>query len=69
MSAARSFKALVIIITWFDLEIIKYDAVNTFINAPLNKVIYIRISPRYYEKRKVLFLYKTLYNLKKILVL
>ena len=63
--ARKSFKALVIIMTCFDLEIIQYNAVNAFVNAPLDKVIYIRIPPEYCERGIVLFLHKALYGSRK----
>ena len=63
--AGRSFKALVVTATRFDLEMIQYDAVNTFVNAPLDKVIYIRMPPGHRERGMVLLLHKALYGLRK----
>ena len=57
---------LIAIVTRFDLKMLQYNAVNIFINIPLNKTIYIKIPIRYKEKRKILHLYKVLYELKKL---
>ena len=43
MLAGKSFKVLLVIIVKFDLELHQYDAVNTFIYAKLNEVVYIKI--------------------------
>ena len=61
----RSFKILMAIATRFDLKMLQYDAVNAFVNTPLNKTIYIKMPMGYKEKRKILHLYKVLYGLKK----
>ena len=65
----RSFKILIVIFIRFNFEILEYNAVNIFINAPLNKTIHIRIPIGYKEKEKVLYLYKALYGLRKSLLL
>ena len=54
------------IATRFNLKILQYNAVNVFVNTPLNKIIYIRILMGYQEKGKILYLYKILYGLKKL---
>ena len=40
--ASMTFQALMNIITKFDLKIIQMNAVNTFMNYQLNKMIYMR---------------------------
>ena len=37
-----AFRALMAITTKFDLEIIQMDAINTFVNYKLDKVVYIK---------------------------
>ena len=63
--AGRSFKALLAIATRFDLELIQYDAVNAFVHAKLDEVVYMRMPPGYGEKGKILTLHKALYGLRK----
>ena len=63
--AGRSIKMLIAIATYFDLEMVQYDAVNAFVNAPLDKVVYMRMPPGYREQGMVLFLHKALYGLRK----
>ena len=62
----KSFKMLMAIATRFDLKILQYDAINAFINTPLNETIYIRMPMGYKEKGKVLYLHKALYGLRKL---
>ena len=45
--AGKSFKALLAITAKFDLKLHQYNAVNAFIHAKLNKVVYIKIPPGY----------------------
>jgi hypothetical protein len=45
--AACSFRILMAIIAYFDLELKQYDAVNAFIYAPLDKEVFIRMPPSY----------------------
>ena len=47
----------------FDLETLQIDAVNAFVHADLDKVVYIRLPPGYTEPGKVLRLNKALYSL------
>jgi hypothetical protein len=62
----RSFRALIAIAARFDLELKQYDAVNAFINASLDDVVYIRMPPgKRSDGRKVLLLKKALYGLRK----
>ena len=63
--AGRSFKALLAIAAKFDLELHQYDAVNAFVHAKLDEVVYMRMPPGYQEKGMVLILHKALYGLRK----
>ena len=47
----------------FGLELKQYDAVNAFVNADLDKEMYIRMAPGYCEPRKIYLLNKALYGL------
>ena len=49
----------------FDLETIQIDTVNAFVYYDLNKVVYIKLPPRFNngKKDKVLRLRKALYRL------
>jgi Reverse transcriptase (RNA-dependent DNA polymerase) len=38
--AAKTFRTLMAIAAYFDLEAIQLDAVNAFLNSPLDKTIY-----------------------------
>ena len=40
--AARVFKALMAIATYFDLDIEQFDAINAFCNAYNDKLVYVR---------------------------
>jgi hypothetical protein len=64
--AGRSFRALIAIATRFDLEMKQYDAVNAFVNASIDEVIYMRMPPgRRGAGDKILLLKKALYGLRK----
>jgi hypothetical protein len=56
---------LLALIAAFDLETLQYDAINAFLNSPLNKNIYVSYPPGYYKKNKALKLYKALYGLRR----
>ena len=43
--AGRSFRALIAIAARFDLELKQFDAVNAFVNADLDEVVYMRFHP------------------------
>ena len=64
--ARRNFKILMAIATRFNLKMLEYNAVNAFVNTPLNKTIYIKIPMGHKKKRKILHLHKALYGLKKL---
>ena len=44
---------------------IQYDAVNAFVHARLDEIVYMRMPPGYEEKGFVLLLQKALYELRK----
>jgi hypothetical protein len=48
----------------FDLELIQYDVVNTFVNADLPFEVYIKLPPGYRKGGVVLRLRKALYGLR-----
>ncbi|KAF6518369.1 hypothetical protein HZS61_002447 [Fusarium oxysporum f. sp. conglutinans] len=62
--AGRSFRTLMAIAARFDLELIQYDAVNAFVNAKLDKPVFMRMPPGYRKPRTVLMLQKALYGLR-----
>lgn len=62
--AARSFRTMMAIAARFDLELVQYDAVNTFVNASLEDTIYMRMPTGYRFPGKILRLKKALYGLR-----
>jgi hypothetical protein len=62
--AGRSFRTLMAIAARFDLELIQYDAVNAFVNARLDKDIFMRMPPGYRKPGMILMLQKALYGLR-----
>jgi hypothetical protein len=62
--AGRSFRTLMAIAARFDLELIQYDAVNAFVNARLDKDIFMRMPPGYRKPGTILMLQKALYGLR-----
>lgn len=62
--AGRSFRTLMAIAARFDLEMIQYDAVNAFVNAKLEKDVFMRMPPGYRKFGKILELQKALYGLR-----
>lgn len=62
--AGRSFRTLMAIAARFDLEMIQYDAVNAFVNAKLNKDVFMRMPPGYRKFGTILALQKALYGLR-----
>ena len=62
--AGRSFRALIAIAARFDLRLIQYDAVNAFVNAPLDTDVFIRMPPGYRRPGTILKLQKALYRLR-----
>ena len=53
----------------FDLELIQYDAVNAFVNAKIDKDVYIRLPPSYKKAATLTKLNKALYRLRESLLL
>lgn len=62
--AGRSFRTLMAIAARFDLELIQYDAVNAFVNARLEKDVFMRMPPGYRKPGTILKLRKALYGLR-----
>lgn len=62
--AGRSFRTVMAIAARFNLELIQYDAVNAFVNATLEKEVYMRMPPGYRKPGHVLLLRKALYGLR-----
>ena len=53
----------------FNLELIQYNAVNAFVNAELDKDVFIKMPLRHKRTRTILKLNKALYSLRKSLLL
>ena len=47
----------------FDLKLIQYDAVNVFVHANLNEIVFMKMSDEYWKTDHILKLNKTLYEL------
>ncbi len=67
--AARTFRALMIISTAFDLKIWQYDAVNAFINSEIDEELYNENSNEFSRFDYCWKLNKTLYELKQVSIL
>ncbi|KAM4063250.1 reverse transcriptase (RNA-dependent DNA polymerase) [Hirsutella rhossiliensis] len=64
--AGMSFRALMAISAEFDLELDQMDAVNAFVNCPLeDEVVYMRMPPGFVKPGRVLLLRKALYGLRR----
>jgi hypothetical protein len=50
----------------FDLELLQYDAINAFVNANLDKDIYMDLLPGHREAGRILHLKKALFGLRKL---
>jgi len=63
--ASMTFQTLIAITTKFDLEMTQIDAVNAFVYCDLDKVVYIKLPPKFNKRKtdKVLCLKKALYRL------
>jgi hypothetical protein len=66
---AKTFRALMIISTAFDLKIWQYDAVNTFINNEIDEKLYSERSNEFFRFDYCWRLNKTLYELKQVSIL
>jgi hypothetical protein len=62
--AGRSFRTLMAIAARFDLELVQYDAVNAFVNAKLDRTVFMRMPPGYRKPGLILMLRKALYGLR-----
>ena len=62
--AYRTFRALMALAAAFDLEIAQLDAVNAFLNSPINEETYVEYPEGFREPGKVLQLKKALYGLR-----
>jgi hypothetical protein len=63
--AATSFRTLMAVLARFDLETIQLDAINVFVNADLNELVYMRTPLGFSVKNHVLRLNRALYGLRK----
>jgi hypothetical protein len=63
--AATLFRTLMAIAAKFDLEIIQLDAINAFVNAELDELVYMRTPPGFLIKDHVLRLNRAFYDLQK----
>ncbi len=67
--AAKTFRALMIISTAFDLKIWQYDAVSAFINSEIDKELYNENSNEFFRLDYCWKLNKVLYELKQVSIL
>ncbi|RYC76661.1 hypothetical protein BFJ63_vAg20462, partial [Fusarium oxysporum f. sp. narcissi] len=58
--AGRSFRTLIAIAARFDLEMVQYDVVNAFVNAPIDQDIFMHMAPGYKKTATILKLNKAL---------
>ncbi|KAF7566825.1 hypothetical protein PtrM4_151450 [Pyrenophora tritici-repentis] len=58
--AGRSFRMLVSIAARFDLELKQYDVSNAFVNADIDRTVYMRMPPGYRKQGTILQLNKAL---------
>ena len=58
------FRVLIMIIAYFDLEIVQMNAVNVFVYCKLDEVMYMRMLSDFEAKDKILCLRKILYELR-----
>jgi hypothetical protein len=64
--AVTSFRTLMAVMAKFNLETIQLDAINAFINANLNELMYMRTPPEFPVKNHVLRLNRALYRLRRL---
>ena len=63
--AARVFRALIAIATWFGLLMFQYDATNAFLNAHLDRLVYVHTPEGFVNQLgRILILRQALYGLK-----
>ena len=53
----------------FDLETYQLDAVNAFVHAEIDEIVYMRLLPGFTEAGKVFILNKALYGLCRLLII
>ena len=63
--ALTLLQVILAIIAKFDLETLQLDAVNAFVHADIDEVVYMKPPPGYAEPGKVLRLNKALYGLRR----
>ena len=63
--ATTSLRVLLAMVAKFDLETLQMDAVNAFVHADLDEVVYMRMPPGFSQPNKVLRLNKALYGLRR----
>jgi Reverse transcriptase (RNA-dependent DNA polymerase) len=64
-SATTSLRVLLAMVAKSDLETLQVDAVNAFVHADLDEVVYMRMPPCYAQPNKVLKFNKALYGLRR----
>ncbi|KID81860.1 polyprotein [Metarhizium guizhouense ARSEF 977] len=62
--AGRSFRILMAIAARFDLELVQYDAVNAFVNAKMDRDIFMKMPPGHRKPGRILRLQRALYGLR-----
>ncbi|KAG5786568.1 hypothetical protein H9Q69_014351, partial [Fusarium xylarioides] len=64
--AGKSFRTLLAIAARNDLELLQYDAVNAFVNAKLQTIVFMKLPPHFRggKHNRVLLLHKALYGLR-----
>ena len=63
--AVRTFRALMALTAAYDLEALQLDAVNAFLNSPIDEEIYCKCPPGYENLGKGLKLVRALYGLRR----
>ena len=63
--ASTTFRTLMAMTAYFDLETCQIDVINTFVNYDLDEVVYMRLPPGFKKPGKVLLLNKALYRLRR----
>lgn len=63
--AGRTFRAMMAIACYFDLEVFQYDAVNAFVNAKIDEDVFVRCPEGFEVQGKHLLLLRALYGLRR----
>ena len=61
--ASKSFRILLAIIAYFNLEADQMDVVSAFLNSPLQEKVFVRHPPGFYRYGRCLLLLRALYGL------